>query len=93
MQALLRGALHPDDPVLDDDDHVGVEGLGERPARPLHLDAGALHGDLHPLGDGDGLLSDARHARSLFRLPDVGEDLATDALLASLAVGEDPLGG
>src|SRR5216683_1665728 len=72
-------------------DHVGDQRAGEavqlaraaRVVRPVDLHLAGLRVDLHLLGDLDGKPSDAGHVALL---PDRGEQLAPEVLLARLAV-------
>ena len=70
VQPLVVGPLHADLPVLDEDAHVGVQGLRE--AAPGSLDRGhvALR-DRHvdAAGDLDGLLADPTHPFITTRRP------------------------
>src|SRR6266545_5465360 len=65
--------------------------LGEGALRAGHHRRRALHLHLDARGDLDGEVADTGHARS--PLPDVGQDLAADAGLVGVAVGDEPLGG
>src|SRR5229473_4547701 len=70
-------------PVLDGHLHLAVELLRDLALGPLDLDQAGLRVDLHLLGDLDGKPSDAGHVALL---PDRGEQLAPEVLLARLAV-------
>src|SRR5229473_3011753 len=70
-------------PVLDRHLHLAVELLRDLALGPLDLHQAGLRVDLHLLGDLDGKPSDAGHVALL---PDRGEQLAPEVLLARLAV-------
>ena len=88
--AVVVGPLDTELAVLLPDRDPCGDVLGERAHRPGHDGAAVLDADLDPRGDLDGKLADARHAAPL---PDVGQDLATDAGLVGVAVGHESLGG
>src|SRR5256714_2298013 len=81
--ARVVGAVRLHQAVLDRDLHLAVELLRHLPLGALHLDQAGLRVDLHLVGDLDGESSDAGHVALL---PDRGEQLAAQVLLARLAV-------
>src|SRR6478735_12714934 len=78
--------------ALGDLDRRG-DGVREGTLGALHGDRTAIDGDVHTGGNLDGELADSRHELSfLSRLPDVGEDFPTYALLACLLAGQETVG-
>src|SRR2546421_4497243 len=88
--ARVVGAVDLHQAVLDRDIHLAVGLLRDLSLRPFDLDQAGLRVDLHLLGDLDGKPSDAGHVALL---PDRGEQLAAEVLLAGLAVDHHAVRG
>src|SRR5438093_11892776 len=87
--ARVVGAVHPDLALVHGHLHFPVELLRDLSLGPFDVHEPRLGGHLDLVRNLDGELADARHGGSL---PDGGDQLAAEVLLASLVVDEHALG-
>ena len=84
VRAAVGRALDGERAVVERDLHVAVDRLAQLALRPLDRDDAAADVDGHAVGDFDWHSSDPAHAS-----PNVGDDLAADALRLRLVTGHD----
>src|SRR5207245_3322928 len=87
--ARVVGPIHADLAVLHGDLHLAVELLRDLALGAFDVHQARLGGHLDLVRNLDGELADARHGGSL---PDGGDQLAAEVLLARLAIDEHALG-